>query len=257
MKGFVWFCMSAALASGMVAARSHAAIVNLSAAQDNTLYQNAGGNLSNGSGQGFFAGENGLGMMRRGLIAFDFASIPQNAVINSVTLTLHVSQANSISTSVTLHRVLQAWGEGASDAGASGGGGGGEGAGTAPEPGDATWLHTFYDSSFWSTPGGDFDPTISASQNVSGVGFYSWSAPGLVSDVQNWLINPGQNFGWMVRGSEDLSNTAKRFDSRENLTQNFRPVLTIDYTVIPAPAALPAMIMGAIGLRQRRRRAGC
>jgi hypothetical protein len=90
-------------------------------------------------------------------------------VINSATLTLHLSRTIAQPEPVNLHRVLADWGEGASNANAE------EGRGAPSQPGDATWLHTFYDTAFWTSPGGDFDPAISASTVVEFEGYFSLS----------------------------------------------------------------------------------
>ena len=42
----------------------------------------------------------------------------------------------------------------------------GEGDGAPATPNDATWRHRFFDSVFWTTQGGDFSATVSASQSV-------------------------------------------------------------------------------------------
>src|SRR5262249_31355250 len=40
-------------------------------------------------------------------------------------------------------------------------------------------------------------------------------------------------FGWMIIGDERSIGTSRRFVSSEAPTASFRPVLTIDYTVVP------------------------
>ncbi len=198
--------------------------------KDNTLYENAAGSISNGSGEHFFAGRTGMGAIRRGVVAFDIArSIPAGGRVTSATLTLHESREPALGgpESVELHRVLADWGEGTSDAPAN------EGGGTAATPGDATWIHRFSDTVLWSSPGGDFSQTVSASQAVDAPGFYSWSGPGLVTDVQSWLDNPQDNFGWVLIGNESVAQTAKRFDTRENTETSFRPGLSVTYETEP------------------------
>jgi hypothetical protein len=113
--------------------------------------------------------------------------------------------------------------------------GGGQGA--AATPGDATWTFRFFQTLQWATPGGDFAGTPSASLSVGGTGTYSWNGAGLTSDVAAWLANPGANFGWIVLASPPNSQTAKRFDSRENTTATVRPTLTVTYSV---SATVPA-----------------
>ena len=203
--------------------------VIIGASKDNTLYQNSMGALSNGAGDHFFVGttaslsEN----IRRGLLAFNIrGSIPTGATIISVTLTLHMSRTTSGPQIIQLRRVLSDWGEGTSKAS------GEEGAGGPSMNGDATWIHKFFNTNFWTTPGADFDSTGSASQSVSGVGFYTWgSTMQMVNDVQTWLDMPSSNFGWLLLGVEGVPPTAKRFDTRENISANFRPKLTLDYTM--------------------------
>jgi hypothetical protein len=200
--------------------------VTISAGKDNTLYESSTGSLSNGAGEYFFAGRTGGGERRRGLLFFDIAgNIPAGATINSVTLRLNMSRTISGSQLIGLRRVLADWGEGASNAV------GEEGAGANSTTGDATWIHRFFNTSFWTNPGGDFVATASAEQSVSAIGFYTWgSTPQMVNDVQSWLNNPSSNFGWLLLGVESSTGTAKRFDSRQNSNTASRPLLTVNYT---------------------------
>jgi hypothetical protein len=92
--------------------------VVLGASKDNTLYQSTLGDISNGAGDSFFAGlvgSRGGSAIRRGLLAFDIAdNIPAGSTINSVTLTLYMSQSRSGAETVELRDVLADWGEGTS-----------------------------------------------------------------------------------------------------------------------------------------------
>jgi len=141
--------------------------------KDNMLIQTNDGSLSNGEGDYFFAGVTGSRSVCRGLIAFDIAAhIPQGSVINSVSLVMTMSNTPGGvgEVPIRLHRLLSDWGEGASDAPL------GEGIGANAAEGDATWLHTFFPAGFWTKPGGDFDPTESASIPVGGNGEYGWGS---------------------------------------------------------------------------------
>jgi hypothetical protein len=211
--------------------------VTLSPSADNTLYEDPNGSLSNGAGAYFFAGRAGMtanGAIRRGLIRFDVASsLPPTATIVSATLYLTMSQTVAGPQSVELHRVTASWGEGGSAAT------GGEGSGAPAAAGDATWLHRFYSSTLWTKPGGDFAATASATTTVNGIGLYSWSAPGMVSDVRVWLDAPATNEGWLLLGNETTSSTAKRFDTKENPVPNARPLLVVTYLLLPHKTYLP------------------
>ncbi len=200
--------------------------VAIEASKDNTLFEQADGDLSNGSGRFIFAGRSrqpeGL-QIRRALLSFDVAgSIPAGATITSATLTLEVTRSISGDLSSSLHRLGADWGEGASDAN------GQEGTGTAAEVGDATWIHTFSPTDEWTSPGGDFAVASSATTDVGGTGSYSWSSAELAADAQDMLDNPGGNFGWLLRVDEATEGGAKQLASRENADGPV-PVLEIEF----------------------------
>jgi hypothetical protein len=221
-----------------VASSVSAAIINLTPSKDNTLYEYdpADGDRSNGAGFHIFAGETAMGELRRGVLAFDIAGhIPSGSTILAVTLSMNMSRtALDTARTVELHKLLADWGEGTSHAP------GEEGDGAPATPNDATWRHRFFDTIFWTNQGGDFSTTVSASQSVGPIGQYAWTSAQMVADVQSWLDNPGNNFGWLVLGDESTSITAKRFDSRESASP---PMLTIQYTlgprVLPTPRPRP------------------
>lgn len=201
-------------------------VVEIGASKDNTLYEDVEGSLSNGAGDHFFVGVTGMVSIRRGLIAFDVAAaVPAGSTIDSVTLTLNMSMTIVGPQTIELHRASADWGEGASDAPKE------EGGGADAMPGDATWLHTSFDTDFWATLGGDFEPVASGSTLVSFNGPYTWdSTPDMVTDVQGWLDDPSTNFGWILTGDETTSPTTKRFDTRENDLLDTNPLLTVEFT---------------------------
>lgn len=206
-------------------ARNLLATVDVPAVADNTLYEDLAGSISNGAGEHVFVGRNRQGNVRRGLFQFDVAgSLPDGATVSSASLQLHVSKSRPGSDTISLHRVLAAWGEGDSDATGS------EGLGASASEGDATWLDRTFGSGLWETAGGDFTATSTAGTSVGGAGDYTWSSPQMVRDVQGWFDDPASNFGWLLMGNELTNQTAVRFDSRENSTESVRPVLTINFT---------------------------
>lgn len=216
---------------------ARANIINIMPSKDNTLYEYdpAEGDNSNGAGFHFFAGETAMSELRRGVLAFDIAaSIPPGSTITGVSLSLNMSRTptNTVYL-IELHKLLADWGEGTSVAP------GEEGDGAPATPNDATWRHRFFDTIFWTTEGGDFSATVSASQSVGPVGHYMWNSAQMVADVQSWLDNPASNFGWLVLGDETAIATAKRFDTRESASP---PVLTIEFTsprMVPSPRPRP------------------
>jgi spore coat protein A len=215
--------------------------VSLPALQDNTLYEpitkDGLQDRSNGAGETMFTGRTkdaldagGQVAARRAVIAFDIAgAIPAGATIDSVQLNLRCTKAKLNSNfNVRLHELTSDWGEGTSDTGNSQ-----QGRGDTPTTGDATWQHTFYDTQFWTTPGGDYVGTASATASVGGQGDYTWgSTSGMVADVQAWLDSPSQNFGWILIGDETQNETAKQFATRENNDSGgtYVPELIVNYT---------------------------
>lgn len=205
-------------------------VAELQAGRDNTIFEDDNGTLSNGIGPNLFTGLSGLfapPQKKRCLIWFDVAgNIPPGSTITSVTLKLSLLRTrDSSSRIVELRRVLQDWGEGTSNSGLTGGGG------AQATIGDATWLHTFYNTDFWINIGGDFSGTVSGSQSVGILaGDYIWSSTAqMVADVQSWLDDPNNNFGWSLLTDESVIQTARRFGSRENSTVANRPLLTVEY----------------------------
>lgn len=119
-----------------------AELIQLEPSKDNTLYEDALGGISNGSGNGLFMGRTGPdgdAELRRSVVAFDLTTVPGNAIINSVEVSFYINQAPAGATPdiATLHALTRDWGEGASDAP------GMEGGGTSAQAGDATWIHVF------------------------------------------------------------------------------------------------------------------
>jgi FtsP/CotA-like multicopper oxidase with cupredoxin domain len=217
----------AALAAVLfLASSARGATITLGSSKDNTLYESATGTVSNGAGSYFFAGLTRNGQIRRAAIAFDVAAnIPAGSTITGVVLTLHVSRTkHSTLETVQLRRALASWGEGASNAPEE------EGAGAPAATGDATWIHRFYNATLWTSAGGDFAGATSAAASVGDTGNYSWTSAQMVVDVQSWLNNPSGNFGWIVLGNEIDTQSAKRFDSRENASVGNRPTLAITFT---------------------------
>lgn len=213
------------LLGSLTAAIGAQTTISIPVAADNTLYESTNGTVSNGSGIGFFTGRNGFGTRLRAVLRFDVASwVPAGATIVAAKLTIESQQSNDFATrTLTAHRVLQDWGEGASVAPMGGGGG------TQAAPGDATWLHTFYNTSFWNTPGGDFAPASFAFDSPPvGIAESSYG-PETVADVQFWLDFPAQNFGWLLLSDESLlPPTARRFASKQ-ATSGQRPSLEVSY----------------------------
>ena len=220
---------------------------SITAERDNTIFSDFSSppvipEKSNGIGDHIFAGKvvpKNSGVLRRALLYFNLAGsgIPIGAKIKSVELTLRLSMQPQLSEVVPypetprffLHRLISNWGEGGSHAP------GGEGQGATAQQGDATWKYGINPSIMWNTEGGDFDPSPSGQRQVMGLGDYSWDSESstddnskMVDDVQAWIDNFNSNFGWILIGEEDVSGSARRFDSKDNRANDaLKPTLTI------------------------------
>lgn len=210
--------------------------VVLIADRDNTLYEtemDAGevqNEFSNGVGNFLFAGRTNFEAgfrLRRGLIRFDLSSLPAGSEVLYAKLILYQSKAppGAFPITISLHRVMEDWGEGASKGIVA------EGQGAPAQPGDATWFHRFYDTATWTVPGGSFAASASASATVGATLIdYSWNCTSpLVNDVQSWLDNESTNFGWIINGGEEGAGTARRFNSSNNGQAETRPRLSVVY----------------------------
>lgn len=213
----VAMCTSAGIAQGATA--------NLQAVKDASIFADLTSN-GNGASQYFHCGSNSGGDVRRALIQFDLTSIPAGSTITAVTLSLRMDGGNSgPSETVELHKLTQSWTEGPTVGDSNGG------HGSAAAAGDVTWLRRTYNTTSWSTPGGTFSGTVSASATVSNVvGTKTWTGANMLADVQGWYANSSTNFGWLLKGNETTDSTARRFSSRQNSTASERPVLTVTYT---------------------------
>ncbi|MBL8729567.1 MAG: PKD domain-containing protein [Planctomycetes bacterium] len=224
--------------------------VTIAASKDGSIYSDSTGN-GNGANERIVCGNaafldttppfdpNVQQGIRRALIQFDVAAaVPAGSVISSVQLALTSSLTFTNPTgaqTISLRRVQQAWGEGATN--------GGIGGGSPAAAGDVTWASRVQGSLAWSTPGGGVQVGVSGSRSVNGTGTYVWDSAsggnaGMVADAQSWLDTPANNFGWILRSGEvNATRTTKVFDSRESgpasmppgvppaLTISFRPML--------------------------------
>lgn len=198
--------------------------VVISASKDATIFsENTGG--SNGAGN-LYAGKIQQTGVRRALLAFDISgNIPSGATIQSVTLALEMSMTTSGSSNFNLHKLSRDWGESSSP-----GSGGQAGSGST---GDATWSHAKLNQQAWTTSGGDFNASSSASRSVGGIGSYTWSSSQMSADVQGWLDSPSSNFGWLLKASSESSKNAKEFQSRSSGSSG--PKLTVVYEAAAQP----------------------
>jgi hypothetical protein len=217
--------------------RGLAATATLTVAEDTFI--NAGSpNANAGANAWFDAGTDGNGDIRRGLLQFDVSSIPPRSTVTSVSVQLTVVKvpgANPVDSTFDLFRLLANWGEGTKTGNS----------GSTATAGEATWTARILGTANWTTPGAKKDAvaTASASTPVTGEATYSWSGSGLVADVQLWVNNPSQNFGWLLASrAESSSHSVRGFASRESGSSG--GTLVVVYT---APALSVATAVSGCG----------
>jgi hypothetical protein len=225
--------------------------IELTPSKDNTIFQNST-TLSAGGQLGIFVGaNNSANPARRGLVQFDVAGgLPAGVTIVDASLTLTLEMTNNATArQISLYRLGTDWGEGTAGTGTL------SGAGSPAADGDATWTEAKHNQVNW-TAGGDIVTPGSAALSVAGstVGTsYTWTSPGLVSDVQSWYANPATNFGWdLVNADEGITQSVKAFYSREYTANTaFRPKLTITYVPEPTPLVLALLASPWFLLRRK------
>jgi hypothetical protein len=248
--------------------RAISAQVVLQATRDNSMYSEAPMN-SNGRGDHFIAGRaGGATSLRRGLLGFDLTGLPSAIRVDRVALELVFQGGTNMENDprfVTMHRLLNNWGEGTSDSGPGGSSGSGNGAPATAN--DATWQYRNFNTQTWTSfnpavsgsGGGDFVADASAGALVGidpgvmvtwqTIRFVAGPPTGLVADVEHWRVNPSLNYGWLFKvADESPIRTARRFNSKDHPNAALRPRLIIDYTVVPEPATLALAFVAAFAL---------
>ena len=197
---------------------------------------NAGGEDSIAAGTDGPLGGNAI---RRGLLRFDTTGIPVGSTITSAVVRLtifRVPGVGPVNSNFDLRRLLAGWGEGNKSSSGHNG---------APaSPGEATWTARMQGAFNWTTPGATNNAigTASASAPVGSVllAIISWSGMGLVNDVQAWVDNPSQNFGWLLQSqAEGSSRSVRGFAARENMLSS-PGVLEVGYQ--PPAANVPPVV---------------
>ena len=194
---------------------AYSASMDFNPAKDTSIHEGFTGN-GNGASDCIYTGQTGSNAgntVIRSLVQFDLSSISPGTIVTDATLDVDIFGAGGggPSTPVTLHRLTSDWGEGTSNGGCFGGG---DGAGASA--GDATWVNAFHPGTAWSSAGGDFNATASATTSIAGGGNPSWNSADLTRDVQFWIDNPSSNFGWIIIGDEGTSQSTKKISSKSS-----------------------------------------
>jgi hypothetical protein len=151
------------------------------------------------------------------LLKFDLSTIPTNAIVTGVSLSVVIFRSNTDVANFDLNRVLVNWSEY-----------------------EATWNNRSA-STPWLAGGAQSGTEYVAAPSVtSAVDDAVFSSPGMIADVQLWVGNAATNFGWIILPTGDLAGTGKQLGSRES---DYASVLTVDYTL--TPPAKPLVLFGS------------
>lgn len=260
---FLALCLAAAASS------VHATTASVSALKDATILGTSSGadnGNASGRGPGLFTGTDGQNGVKRSLIQFDLAAagIPNDAIIDSVTMSLSLGQvrpSGGLSQTIRLFNVNQGWSEGSSGSPTSSIISG-SGAGYPRGNGDASWDYSNYNSDpaiavKWQQDGselrgGNFsspDRGSSAFTTFASGSTFTWSSADMAADVKSWLNNPSDNNGWLLKSDEEgVARSALGFWSKDgaavagNLA--LAPRLEINYSPIPEPETWGMMVAG-------------
>jgi len=230
----ILLCLWLAALSGPLSGRAQT--VTLFVAADTFINSGSPVNSAGGS-TSIDAGTDGGGGVRRGLLRFDLSGIPSGSTITSAVVQLTVTKVpgngvGSVDSTFDLRRCTSAWGEGTNSGNS----------GALAKTGDANWTARIVGTANWTVAGALSDAAATASASTPvGSGFnatYQWSGAGLVSDVQLWIGNSSQNFGWLLQSQDEATlRTVRGFAARENGAGV--PTLQIGYTL---PSNVPPSV---------------
>jgi len=251
------------LMAGVFAISARGAQINISASQDATLLGGADAvNNASLADPGIFAGTDGQGNPKRGLIEFNVAgALPAGAVVTSAQLQLTLGQTagtGGVLRTISLFDETQAWGQPANIAGASSFANAGHGA--SPGSGDATWNYAFYNTTAWNAAGGNWSVSSADIADASvgtTITSYTWSSAAMAADVQNWLNNPASSFGWLLKNSNETTSADFRaFWSAQGAAADnnpaLAPVLIVNFN-LPEPVGIPLISAGLLLFARRRK----
>jgi hypothetical protein len=166
-----------------------------------------------------FATDSESSQLLRSLVQFNLTSVPSQSTVISAALNLYLyNNAGSQTDVVEGHRLLRNWVEG-NGSGKTG----------------VTW-NQYASKQPWTTPGGDYDPTIAGSFVASGTG---WKTMYLTPLVQSWVDGTVANQGVILLSPTGATpKSAKTYYSSDagNKNASQRPELNLCYVQIQTAA---------------------
>ncbi len=150
------------------------------------------------------AAKGSTGQAARGIVQFDFSAYP-NIGVKQADMNLTISSVGNKTGSYEAHRATSLWQEST-----------------------ATWNNRLATTP-WTTAGGDFNATATASVTISGnstvPATYTW---GITADVQNWYGGT-QNFGHVILENPSVGNDVNGINFKSREAASNTPTLALTF----------------------------
>ena len=187
-------------------------------AADDAYYRSGAPNNNYGASTRIRVGRGGSGNYIRGIIKFDLSSIPDDAVILDANLSLYFYNIRSGDDTGNrthgVYRVQQNPNRNWSEL-------------------EVTW-NNYTSSQQWTTAGGDFNATATDTVTFDSSALNSWIKFSVTSDVQNFVNNKSENFGWVIKDTtEDSTYIRRDYHSSEHSNASLQPKLEILWDLKP------------------------
>ena len=218
-------------------------------------YQHLGSELRQSSPNNNFGAETlirtGSGDPLRTVLGFDLTGIPGSQIITNVTLQMHVDSFGGGNSPVVVE-IHEATNSVAMTEGVGNSGGGG-----SLDPNNVSW-NNITSGTPWSTPGGDYSPLVLSAVSVTsadGGQFFTFTTSSAFIAAANnaYFNNQPLELVLLAPASENFFGGFIRWDSDDAATASFRPLLTVDYTLIPEPSTVLLLALGGLVMWRRRK----
>jgi hypothetical protein len=201
-------------------------VATLYAVKDAGIFNNANGtavqaNYGSGGSNQMHVGLFNSGVYGRSLVQFNLSSIPSNATITNVVLSFSDGGNGQTIPQIFVHKLTNNWTEGNANTACQFSGACNVSGIALTSQTDVTWNETSYSggalTNLWSTAGGTFIATASATSTGAGNTSKSITSAGLVQDVQSWVSSANTNYGWLLKMDETITSTStmQRYRTKE------------------------------------------
>ena len=136
------------------------------------------------------------------LIKFDLSTLPLGVIVDSAVFEIYLDWKQGPNRTVEAHALTRDWTE------------------------DGVTWNSYDGTTAWQTAGGDYEETIAASFDVSGIG---WNSFNITNLAQGWASNKYPNYGIILLSPIASSNQKYTYLSSDSNDPVYHPKLTITY----------------------------